>query len=73
MKCKVCSREVSDEGFCELHLKAYSNILLKFEVWKKACDVSWSQYLVQIQKNSLTGEWAKDVAKQLIKEERKDV
>jgi hypothetical protein len=28
---------------------------------------------VRIQKNSLTGEWAKDVAKYLIEEERKDV
>jgi hypothetical protein len=73
MKCKVCDIEVSEEGFCELHLKAYRNILMKFEVWKKAFDVTWTQYLVRIQKNSLTGEWAKDVAKYLIEEERKDV
>jgi hypothetical protein len=56
-----------------LHLKAYRNILLKFEVWKKAFDVTWTQYLERIQKNSLTGEWAKDVAKYLIEEERKNV
>jgi hypothetical protein len=54
-------------------LKAYRNILLKFEVWKKAFDVTWTQYLERIQKNSLTGEWAKDVAKYLIEEERKNV
>ena len=29
MKCKVCSREVKDEGFCMLHLKAYKNICEK--------------------------------------------
>ena len=46
---------------------------MKFEVWKKAFEVTWSQYLERIQKNSLTGEWAKDVAKYLIEEERKDV
>lgn len=45
----------------------------KFLVWESALDVSWEQYLVEIQKNSLTGLWAKDVAKHLIKEEHKDV
>jgi hypothetical protein len=39
----------------------------------KASDVGWRQYLVNIQKNSLTGEWAKEVAKQLIEEENQDV
>jgi len=72
MKCKVCSREVKDEGFCKLHLKANKNICEKFGVWQKACDVSWSQYLVKIQKNSLTGVWAKDVLKYLIEEANKD-
>ncbi len=73
MKCKICSREVQEEGFCSLHAKAYNNIQVKFEVWKSALDVSWSQYLAEIQKNSLTGEWAKDVAKHIIEEESKDV
>jgi hypothetical protein len=56
-----------------LHLKAYQNIIDKFDVWKKASDTLWSQYLVEIQKNSLTGEWAKEVAKYLIKEENGNV
>jgi hypothetical protein len=38
-------------------------------VWQKAKPISWSQYLVEIQKNSLTGVWAKEVAKYLIEEE----
>jgi hypothetical protein len=37
----------------------------------KASDSSWRDYLVSIQKNSLTGEWAKEVAKYLIEEEQK--
>jgi len=45
----------------------------KFKVWQRASGVSWNQYLVQVQKNSLTGEWAKEVAKHIIEEERKDV
>jgi hypothetical protein len=56
-----------------LHLQAYHAIREKYRVWVKASDVGWREYLVLIQKNSLTGEWAKDVAKQLIREEEKDV
>lgn len=45
----------------------------KFEAWKKASPIIWTNYLVEIQKNSLTGEWAKDVAKQLLEDESRDV
>ena len=68
MKCKICSRDVQAEGFCNLHLKAYKNIVDKFDVWTRASGLIWSKYLVEIQKNSLTGEWAKEVAKHLIEE-----
>ena len=71
MKCKICSREAEKNGFCPLHLKAYRNILVKFEVWKQASGSSYMQYLDEIQKNSLTGEWAKEVAKHIIEEEQK--
>ncbi len=40
---------------------------------RKASDVLWSKYLVKIQKNSLTGEWAKEVVKHLIKGENGNV
>ena len=69
MNCKLCYREAGKDGFCPLHSKAYSNVLEKFRVWEAALNVTWSQYLVEIQKNSLTGVWAKDVAKYLIEEE----
>ncbi len=52
-----------------LHLKAYHNVIEKFRVWEAAFNMTWSQYLVEVQKNSLTGVWAKDVAKYLIEEE----
>ena len=68
MKCKVCGREAEENGFCVLHLRAYQNVLEKFDVWKKASGTVWMEYLVEIQKNSLTGVWAKDVVKQLIME-----
>ncbi|MGD0069991.1 MAG: hypothetical protein ABSB71_00315 [Candidatus Bathyarchaeia archaeon] len=73
MKCTICSKDAQEKGFCMLHLKAYQNIIDKFDVWKKASDTLWMEYLVEIQKNSLTGEWAKEVAKYLIKEENGNV
>jgi hypothetical protein len=52
-------------------LQAYDNIREKYLAWMKASDSSWRDYLVSIQKNSLTGEWAKEVAKHLFEEDQK--
>jgi hypothetical protein len=43
----------------------------KYEAWKKALDISWKEYLNEIVKNSLTGEWAKEVAQHLLENEGK--
>jgi hypothetical protein len=69
MNCKICSRGSEENGLCQLHSKAYKNVQEKFRVWEAASNVSWMEYLVEIQKNSLTGVWAKEVAKYLIEEE----
>lgn len=71
MSCKVCSRQADETGFCTYHSKALQSIHEKFTCWETALGVSWRQYLVEIQKNSLTGLWAKDVVKYLIEEENK--
>ncbi len=73
MKCKICIKDAQEDGFCTLHLKAYKNIVEKFDVWVKASDISWTEYLGEIQKNSLTGEWAKEVTKHLIEEAEQNV
>ena len=69
MNCKICCEEAEENGFCQLHSMALRNVLLKFKVWAAASNVSWMEYLVEIQKNSLTGVWAKEVTKYLIEEE----
>ncbi|MCL2172738.1 MAG: hypothetical protein LBH62_00660 [Nitrososphaerota archaeon] len=73
LNCKICSRPVKEEGYCKEHWKAYQNICEKFKIWQKALEVSWMSYLVNISKNSLTGEWAKEVVKYLIEDERRNV
>jgi hypothetical protein len=63
-----------DKGFCELHMKAYESVIKKYDVWRKALEISWREYLSEIAKNPLTGEWAKEVAEYLIKSgEKQDV
>lgn len=71
MKCKICSREAGEKGYCELHTKAYEIVARKYKLWKKALGLSWKEYLSELAKNPLTGEWAKDVAKYLVKDEEK--
>ena len=70
MKCKVCDREAENE-YCELHVKAYRNIVKEYDVWKKASGVSWKQYLNELVNNPYTGVWAREVAEHLMKSEEK--
>ncbi|NIR86379.1 hypothetical protein GWO13_01955 [Candidatus Bathyarchaeota archaeon] len=70
MKCKVCEREAKKE-YCELHEKAHRNIAKKYNVWKKASDVSWKQYLSELVNNRYTGAWAREIAEHLMKSEEK--
>jgi len=67
LKCAICSREAREKGYCELHAKAYESIIKKYDVWKKALEICWKEYLSEIVENPLTGEWAKEVAEYLIK------
>jgi len=68
LTCKVCGKEAVNT-YCELHEKAYRNLMEKYEVWKKALDISWEDYLREAAKNAYTGSWVKEVAEQLMKSE----
>jgi hypothetical protein len=69
MNCKICRRKAIMKEFCSVHLKAYENIIEKYECWKKALTISWREYLSEIERNPLTGEWVKEVASYLINNE----
>ncbi len=65
MQCKICNREAVRKGYCERHVKAYENVTKNYAVWNKAVELSWKEYLSEIAKNPVTGEWARDVAEYL--------
>jgi hypothetical protein len=67
LKCAICNNEAGENHYCELHTKAYESMTKKYESWKKALEISWEEYLREIAKNPLTGEWAKEVAEYLSK------
>lgn len=71
MKCKACDREVVIDNFCLIHLKAYENLVEKYGCWTKALTISWREYLSEIEHNPLTGEWAREVASYLIRNEER--
>lgn len=71
MKCVICSKEAAKKGYCKRHRKAYENIVKKYDEWKRALEISWKEYLSEIIKNPLTGEWAKEVAEYLVKSSEK--
>jgi len=67
LKCVICNREAIEDSYCELHARAYESIVKKYDLWKNALEISWKEYLSEIAKNPLTGEWAKEVAEHLSK------
>jgi hypothetical protein len=71
LKCQICSRDGREDAYCKLHKDAYQQVTNKYDLWRKALGVSWKEYLSEIAKNPLTGERAKEVAKQLIRLEKK--
>ena len=66
-KCKACNKEAETGNYCELHAKAYKNLVLKYGKWKSALNLTWEDYLNEIIRNPLTGTWAKEVAKLMLK------
>jgi hypothetical protein len=71
LKCIICGGETIDDGYCRFHEGARQTVIRKYENWRKAMGISWKEYLSEIAKNPLTGEWAKEVALYLLEEENK--
>jgi len=61
MKCKLCERKQSNKELCLFHNRAYEKIIEVYVQWVDALNINWEDYLNEIEKNSLTGKWAKEV------------
>ena len=69
MECPICGRKVDRPGYCKLHAEVCNVVMEKYDRWRKATDISWKEYLSEIAKNPLTGEWAREVAQYLMEME----
>jgi hypothetical protein len=69
LKCAVCDRKSAGGNFCTFHQKAYENIFRGYDHWREALEISWKEYLSQIANNPLTGEWTKEVVRNMMKSE----
>jgi hypothetical protein len=74
LTCLICQRKTEDNELCSFHLAAYKNLIQQYEAWRKALGISWKDYLREIEMNSVTGDWAREVVNYLSKkEDTKDV
>ena len=65
MSCPVCGKP-SVDTFCSAHEMAYQNILEAYDVWRRAMDVSWREYLERARSNPNSGRWAQEVCAHLL-------
>lgn len=65
----MCNKvKENNSDYCQYHTEALSIINEKYPIWERAFGgISWKDYLDTIIKNPKTGEWIKDVAKDIIK------
>jgi len=66
-RCKLCGRG-RDEGseYCPYHRRAYAKLRDAFERWRRALAIDWDEFLREISENPETGEWAREVAEDLL-------
>lgn len=65
MNCEICGRR-TESKLCILHEEARKNLLKNYEAWRRSMNVSWEEYLREIQQNPFAGIWAKEVAHHLL-------
>lgn len=69
VKCAVCGRYgryvVGGFSLCELHWRAYKNIVMKYRVWRERAGLSFDEYIASLKKLSCVGGFCKDVIKLL--------
>lgn len=66
-RCRLCGRGRSQASvYCSFHQRAHASLLDAFKRWKMALDIDWIDFLKEVRENPGTGEWAAEVAKDLM-------
>ena len=66
--CRICRRRRAEGSeFCPYHEAAYANLRKAFDRWKDALGISWEDFLGKVSENPETGEWAREVAQELVR------
>ena len=70
-ECKICFRKPVEKGYCEYHIEAFNNLNEAYVDWKKAYNdkLEFKDYLKKIVMNKFTGDWVREVAIDLMKNE----
>jgi hypothetical protein len=62
MKCQICPRPLKpNSALCRFHYFALKRLVGRFELWQKAVEVGWVDYLKKVEANPLTGVWVREV------------
>lgn len=68
-RCDLCFRlRVEGGRLCRYHQLAYDKLKEAFNTWKEALGIDWRGFLEEVLKLPELGEWAREVAENLLKE-----
>jgi len=62
-KCLICGREAWRNNLCKYHYRALENLVKNYEVWRSRENVDWKEYINALKSLKITGEWVRDVIK----------
>lgn len=71
LTCVICKRKTKDDKFCTYHKEAHENLQKSYKVWEEAYgELTFTDYLKKLISNKPTGNWVKEVAAHLLKQEK---
>jgi len=68
-RCRLCHRRIQpDSEYCEYHSAARDNLKEAYKNWRKALNMEWDEFLLEISGLRETGSWVLEVAVDLLRE-----
>lgn len=66
-RCEICLRSRAEGSqLCRYHQLAYNGLRKGFDSWRAALDMDWRGFLEEVLKLPELGEWAREVALNLL-------